>query len=189
MGTSVNQASPNSPPWRPARAVLGNPAFAAKHQSAELWRAALGDRGNALLSADLGHPAIATACRIAGKAESPVVAIRAWDEHLAHTRAAGLTLDLARRALIRATLARRGATGFAGEVFAEMVSYYASRDLPSFVGARFRLTTPTQAVRLKDDLRAIARQASHVKAPAAAPGKWRTYVKAVVKALTKGVDR
>ena len=188
MGTSVNQASPKTPPWRLARAALARPEFEVERQSQELWRAALGERGERL-QADLSHPAIAGACRIAATGASPVDALNAWDREVVTARAAGLTFDIARRALARAAAANGGVTGFAAELFAEMTSYYASRDLPSIVGAKFRLSAPVQAIRLKEDLRAVARQASRVRPADPTPAKWQAYVNAVLAALTEGAPR
>ena len=183
MGTSSNQPSPNTPGWRPAQASLGHLDLAVERQSMELWRAALTDRDGRLVE-ELADPLLASACEIAEQRISPDSAVQSFDNTLNQQYAAGLTLDMAKRALARSSAAESGAVGFAEELFAEATSYYASCDLPSFLGAPGRIQTTTDSIALKENLRNIAREAARTAAPiSTAPEGWRSYISEVLASL------
>ena len=98
MGTSSNQPSPKTPSWGLANAVLGQPSASMERQHQELWRAAIGDQGDALLDA-LGSPLLANACVLSTKSSSPSEAIGGFEQSLLDSHNAGLMLDLGKRAL------------------------------------------------------------------------------------------
>ena len=150
MGTSSNQPSPNTPNWQPAQAILGDPNWPVERQSEELWRSALTDR-DGRLTEELVDPLLASACEIAEERIPPASAVQSFNDTLCEQYAAGLTLDMAKRALARASASGSGSVGFAEEFFAEATSYYASRDLPSFVGAAGRIQTSTDSIDLKEN--------------------------------------
>lgn len=186
MGTSSNHASPDTGGWRLAQAVLGRTAVPVEQQSVELWRAVAGDRGDRLLQ-DFGSPLLATAAAVAAETRTPVEALRRFDEAVRRERAAGLTLDMGRRALARTVATAGGAAAFGAELFAEAAGYYVSRDLPSYLGAAGRVATATEAVTLKEGFRTVARQAARSAAgeasPPSDPQGWRAYVARVVNDL------
>jgi len=184
MGTSSNHRSPNTPNWNITRSVLGNPQVSEDLQSREIWRAAMADRGDALMN-DLGMPLLATACEIAAHATSLSEALGKFEQSVLSTHAASLTLDLGKRALARAVAMKSGATGFAAELFAETAGYYASRDLPSFVGAPGRVKTTTEAIALKDNLKNLARQTAQSVPVRTDPTGWKDYVSSVLTTLQK----
>ena len=185
MGTSSNQPSPKTPNWGLANAVLGKPSASPERQNQELWRAAIGDQGDALLDA-LGSPLLANACVLSTKSSSPSEAIGGFEQSLLDSHNAGLMLDLGKRALIRTVVAKKGASGFASELFAETVSYYASRDLPSFVGAKGRISTTSDAIELKNQLRDHARKIAKKFPVKTDPKGWKDYVSKVLAELQKG---
>jgi hypothetical protein len=185
MGTSSNQSSPRTPNWRLAHAVLGRPDVDAPTQSQELWRAAQGDQGEALLDG-LGSSLLAAACNAAAKAENPSQAMRTFEQSLIEQKAAGIFLDLGMRALAKSVAAKTGEVGFASELFAEATAYYASRDLPSFVAAAGRLSTTSDSIQLKDRLRSIAREAALNVPLKTDPKGWRAYVSKVLRSLQEG---
>ena len=183
MGTSNNQSSPNTPHWQPAQAVLGDPNWPVERQSEELWRSALMDR-DGRLTEELADPLLASACEIAEERLLPARAVQSFDNTLSEQYAAGLTFDMAKRALARASATGSGSVGFAEELFAEATSYYASRDLPSFVGAAGRIQTTTDSIALKENLRNIARETARTVAPIATnPQGWRNYISEVIASL------
>ena len=188
MGTSSNQPSPKTPSWGLANAVLGKPSASPERQHQELWRAAIGDQGDALLEA-LGNPLLANACALSTRSRSPSEAIGRFDQSLLDSHNASLVLDLGKRALVRAVAAKKGATGFASELFAETVSYYASRDLPSFVGAKGRISTTSDAIELKNQIRDHARKIAKMFPVKTDPEGWKNYVSKVLAALQKGVKK
>jgi hypothetical protein len=186
MGTSTNQPSPNIPTWRLANAVLGRPDWTAERQSREIWRAATSDREGQLYR-DLANPLLVEACRIAEGGQDPIRAGQYFHQRLNEDHAAGLALEMAKRALVRAAATQSGATGFASELFAEAASYYVSRDLPSFVGQSGRIATTTEAVHLKDQIRMVARETALKTGPVKADiDSWQTYVSRVISALRGG---
>lgn len=183
MGTSRNDPSPPTPPWRVTNAVLGDASIAAARQSIEVWRAATGDPSVGLRDS-LGHPVIAAACKIAATARTVASALSSFEAVLGRSQAAGLQIDIARRALVRTVAAGPDARRFAAELFAEVASYYVSRDLPSHVAAHGRIQTTSAAIALKDEIRAIARQAALSAGPVAQTAeRWGGYVGRVLQNL------
>jgi hypothetical protein len=183
MGTSINQRSPNTPSWRLANAVLGNRNISAVRQSAELWAAALADRDGEL-SNKLLSPLLAEAAVIANEDElSPSTAIQAYDDLLAEHFEAGLIFDLGRRALVRAASTQSRAPGFLAELFAEVASYYVSRDLPSFVASKGRVATSSEAIELKDQIAEIARTKATREALPEGAESWQQIVRDVSDSL------
>ena len=185
MGTSSNQPSPKTPSWRLAKAVLGSPSASPERQHQELWRAAIGDQGDALVEA-LGNPLLANACVLSTQSRSPYEAIGRFEQSLLDSHNAGLMLDLGKRALIRTVAAKKGAAGFASELFAETVSYYASRDLPSFVGAKGRILTTSDAIELKNQIQEHTRKIAKMFPVKTDPKGWKNYVSKVLDALQRG---
>lgn len=187
MGTSTSQPSPNTPSWRIARQVLGRDAAPVARQSEELWKAASADRGGRLRD-ELSSPVLAAAGAVAAQAKSALEALRAFNTIAAEQRAAGLALEIGRRALMRAVASGGGAAGFGAELFAEAASYYASRDLSSYVGATGRVATSSDSIALKDGLRAIARGAAGQAAIRTDADGWSRYVRSTLDVLTSGTS-
>ncbi|MCJ7767172.1 hypothetical protein MUP79_02110 [Candidatus Bathyarchaeota archaeon] len=184
MGTSSNNPSPKTPNWKLARALLGEPSIPASRQAQELWRSASAERRDFLIDT-LGSPIIASACELASRSESPEQAISQFESVIVSSYSANLALDLAKRALARAVAARTGSQGFASELFAEVIGYYASRDLPSFVAAAGRVETTSAAIALKKDMMTFARDTAAQRAPGTDPNGWKSYVKQTVDSLQK----
>ena len=183
MGTSTNQPSPPIPPWQVARAALANQSVTPERQAIELWRAAYGEREGSLL-ADLGSELLASACSLATKLQTPSDAIRNFQQQLLTGHANNLFLDMGKRALARAVGEKSGASGFAGELFSEVTSYYASRDLPGIVGLPQRAQTTSEIIDLKNQLRSFTKEI--VKGAGTAPTDpegWRSYVTKIVSNL------
>lgn len=184
MGTSRSDPSPNSPPWRVAKAALGRADVPPDRQVQELWRAAIAERV-ALVESELGHPLVSRACDLAAAGLRPDDAVARYDEGLSEAHEAGFTFDLARRALARVAAAGGARDDFAAELFSEATSYLASRDLSSLIGAPGRVQTVSEAIQLKDQLRCVARECAREagRAPSAAD-KWPTYVRSVLDRIT-----
>ncbi|MDQ2668798.1 MAG: hypothetical protein M3Z05_22785 [Gemmatimonadota bacterium] len=184
MGTSTSHPSPNTPSWRIARQVLGRDAAPLARQSEEIWKAAAADRGGRLGS-ELASPILAAAGAVAAQATSPLDAVRAFNRIAAEQRESGLALEIGRRALMRAVVSGGGASAFGAELFAEAASYYASRDLSSYVGAAGRVATSSESIALKDGLRAIAREAAgEVRVRTDSDG-WSAFVRGTLQILTR----
>lgn len=183
MGTSRNDPSPPTHPWRMANAMLGRTDIEIGQQVEQMWRAAGADLG-AYLEEGLTQPAILRASQLASERREPANAIDAFDDYAGEVKAAGLAVDAARRALGRAAASRGGAEGFAAEFFSEISAYYAARDLPSFIGAAERISSVSGAVRFKRHLREwVAERVSRAGVPPNEPNEWAGYVSGVVADL------
>lgn len=187
MGTSKSTPSPNTPPWRPVRAVLGREDVPAERQVSEIWLGALAERGGRLID-DFSQPSLAAACGFADSGDSLHSALEKYDGMNERDGRAGLAVELGRRALARCSAKEGRGVDFAAELFSEAASYYASRDLSSYVAAPGRVETTSDAITLKRKLRAIT--AEKVRAagkPPADPQGWGRYVEAVLSRL-RGID-
>jgi hypothetical protein len=186
MGTSTNQGSPEAGGWLLQRALVGRIDVSAEQQTRELWQAVLGDRGERL-AAELGAPIMAAAALVASNAQTPLDAIGRFNAAVKEQRAVGLSVEMGKRALLRAVATAGGARSFSAELFAEVASYYVSRDLPSYIGANKRISTASDAVRLKEGIRAITRGAARAvdeaRGPGLTPARWRAHVDQVVRRL------
>jgi hypothetical protein len=183
MGTSRNDRSPMTPPWKMALAVVGTPDVPVSRQSLEIWRAVAADRGEKLLR-DFSNRSLAEACRWMSQ-QMPVNEVLArFQRETMYESNAGLAIDIGRRALARCAAERGDATSFVGELFAEAVSYYISRDLPSYVGARGRIPSNGDAIRLKEALRESTKQrVRSMGEPKLGPREWRGYISSVLRTL------
>lgn len=186
MGTSRNDPSPKTPPWKIALAVLGTPEFPPIRQSAEIWKAVAADRGERL-ARDFSNDSLAEACRWVAEGLSVEESLSRFDKSTLYESDAGLAVDMGRRALVRCAAEGGDAASFVGELFAEAVSYYASRDLPSYVGAEGRVSTTSDVIQLKESLRETTRkQVRSLGQPRLGPGEWREYITMVLRVLQSG---
>lgn len=183
MGHSVNSRSPDTPNWSFPRAVLGKRDIDYARQVQEMWKAALSDRGGQLV-AELSNPVIAGFCRAAAKFTNPVEASAIHDRTTSRERKASLVLDISKRALVRSVANRTGTRGFAAELFSEVTSYYASRDLPSFIGAEGRIGSPRDSIELKSKLRQTVKGVADSTPLTTTSKGWHKYVNEVIRSLT-----
>jgi hypothetical protein len=117
----------------------------------------------------------------------PALAMREFDQAATETYSANLALDMAKRALARASADSSGAVGFASELFAEAASYFASRDLPSYVGGPGRISTTSAVIGFKDELREIARRTARLSGNVRTDSDgWRAYVNDILSSLQGG---
>lgn len=149
----------------------------------ELWRAAYAERGTRL-EEEFSQRTLAAACELAVSSRNLQTALRNYDAVNQRERRAGLGIELGRRALARAVAQGTGAAGFAADLFADASSYYASRDLPSFIGAIGRVQDTSSAIELKNAIRRITRnQVSQIGAPRTDAEGWASFVKAALASL------
>jgi hypothetical protein len=121
---------------------------------------------------------------LAQRSEGVLEVLSEYDAALAHDRRSGLAAEIGRRALARAVSSRQGSLGFATELFSEATSYYVSRDLPSFVGARGRVETVSAAIELKSQIKRVTTEiVRSVGSPATDAHGWLTYVEKVLTSL------
>jgi hypothetical protein len=183
MGTSKNVRSPDIPPWKPFLAVVGRPDIPVERQARELWRAAYADRGPRLED-DFSQRTLAVACELAGTSRSVQSALREYDAVNQREHRVGLGVEIGRRALARTISRGTGAAGFAANFFADASSYYASRDLPSFIGAAGRVQNTSSAIELKNAITRVTReQVSKIGAPRTDAEGWASFVKSALLVL------
>lgn len=183
MGTSKNVRSPDIPPWRPFLAVVGRPDTPVERQTRELWRAAYADRGQRLED-DFSQGTLAVACQLAATNRNVQAALREYDAANRRERRAGLGVEIGRRALARAVSRGSGAEGFARDFFADASSYYASRDLPSFIGKAGRVPNTSSAIELKNGIAEVTReQVSSIPLTRTDAEGWASFVKLALTAL------
>jgi len=183
MGTSKNVRSPDIPPWKPFLAVLGRPDIPIDRQTRELWRAAYADRGPRLED-DFSQSTLAVACELAATRRNLQAALREYDAANQREHRAGLGIEIGRRALARAIARGTGAAGFAADFFADASSYYASRDLPSFIGAAGRVQNTSSAIELKSAINRVTReQVSKIGMPRTGAEGWASFVKSALTVL------
>jgi hypothetical protein len=186
MGTSKNVRSPDIPPWKPFLAVVGRPDIPVERQARELWRAAYAERGPRLED-DFSQRTLAVACELADSRRSIQAALHDYDAANQRERRAGLGVELGRRALVRAIARGTGAAGFAADLFADASSYYASRDLPSFIGAAGRVHNTSSAIELKNAISRVTReQVSKVGMPGTDAEGWASFVRTALMVLRGG---
>src|SRR5262245_22973742 len=115
MGTSRNDRSPTTPPWRMAVAVLGT-EVSVPRQSLEIWRAVAADRGLKLLSA-FANASLAEACRLVSTEVSVEEALSRFNTLTRYESGAGIVIDMGRRALARSVAEHGDESTFVGELF------------------------------------------------------------------------
>ena len=183
MGTSKNVPSPNIPAWKFALAVVGRLDVPTDRQTREIWRSVEAERGPTATN-EFSDPTLAAACRIASSAKDVRSALKAYEDHIYSANKAGFAVEVAKRAIARSVTTQQGALGFAKELFAEATSYYASRDLSSFVGRPGRVKTVSDAISLKSRLKDVTRSIVEATgAPSAEPEAWSRYVDDVISHL------
>ncbi len=164
-------------------AVLGRSDVPPERQSREIWLAASADRGEKLLR-DFSHSALAQACHLVAEGVSVDDGLRTYEQATRYESESGFAIELGRRALVKALAARGATVDFVGEVFSEAISYYASRDLPSFVAATGCVSSSSEAIKLKEQFRRIAKASVRSLGQPKYDGKqWKAYVSQVLDTL------
>jgi hypothetical protein len=170
-------------------AVLGRSDIPPERQSREIWLAATADRGEKLLN-DYSHHALAKACKLVAEGRPVNEGLLQYEKATRYESESGFALELGRRALIRSLARRKSTTDFVGELFSEAISYYASRDLPSFVAAKGCITNASESIKLKDQFRRLTKTTvKSLGEPKYDERHWRPYVAKVLDALRGQKDK
>lgn len=185
MGTSVNQPSPNTVPWKMVAATYLDDTLPLERVLQELWRAVLTEP-EVDIHNSLSSSGVVVCLTAAVEASTPVDAVERAYRGLAEEKANSIVADLARRAVVLSFREGDRLESFTANLFAQVTDYLVSRDLPGFIGPAFRNKSVSDAIRFKDELR--KRTWEIVKAFGSAPdakksSHWRDYVRAVVARL------
>jgi hypothetical protein len=186
MGTSVNQASPDTLNWRAAQATYQSAAFPIERVLQEIWRAATNQpKGN--LASQLAEPIISRMRDLALQGRTPLEVAAAINREVAQSRQASLAVEIARRAALQCVGAQDRAQAYSERIFAEASNYLLSRDLPSYVGPNARNQTVADSAQFKQSvIGAAAQTVREVEMPRSrTAAAWRKYTAAVIDRLKR----
>lgn len=186
MGTSVNQQSPSTRPWRVVQAAYASPEIPVERVVEEIWRAA-DSQSSENLPKDLSADIVAECLRISMSASSMAEAVQRAAQTVAFSEESTLAADIAQRAVAKSfSGAGSRASAFTRALFAEAGDYLVSRDLPGFVGASEKVKNVEEAISFKENIRERIDEVVHfVELPdnIDAPARWSEYVEQVVSRL------
>lgn len=157
MGTSVNHPSPKTLPWDAVAAVYRNPEVSLDSVLRHVWRAARSEP-DADVRQLLQSPGIMVCLAAAMRGHSRSATAGSVISELAQRQAGSVVAEVGRRAAILSSSETDRFPAFVGHLFGQMTDYLVSRDLPSYVGNRWRNKTVAEAIQFKDELRTRARE-------------------------------
>ncbi|MGE5560444.1 MAG: hypothetical protein ACM3XN_05215 [Chloroflexota bacterium] len=137
----------------------------------------------------LGSQTVYDLAMTAGVCEEPTAAIDACDQIIATAKTSSTIVELARRALVRASVTKRDdrIASFAEALFAEVIGYYVSRDISGMVGRSDRFKSVDDVIRFKKGIsEAVRVMAGQHKPSTSSLEAWRSYITAVTGSLTGG---
>lgn len=187
MGTSANHPSPRTLPWQGVAATYRDPDVSLDRVLREVWRAARSEPG-ADVRQLLQSPGVLVCLGAAMRGLSPRRTAGMVISELAKRQAGSLVAEVGRRAAILSSSEIDRFPSFVGHLFGQMTDYLVSRDLPSYVGSRWRNRTVAEAVQFKDQLRARTREivaSLDLSRFSAKPSAWRGLVNRVADRLVR----
>ena len=99
MGTSVNQRSPDTPPWILAQDAYTDVNMPVNQALREVWRAASNETETNLMSF-LAQPEVPAFADLAARVSTPAEAFQETSRFISDQKVASLVADIARRAVI-----------------------------------------------------------------------------------------
>jgi hypothetical protein len=151
----------------------------------EVWRACQreDERIPSLLESNL----LFECYRVVRRSTESHDAFREVSRLIAGSGESSIVSELARRAVVTAFSAPVPEVAWRIGLFAEVSNYLVSRDLPGFVGSRFRNRSVEEAIHFKDAAieRSRARASVVIDVPASRD-EWRRYVRRVLRSLVGG---
>lgn len=186
MGTSVNQRSPDTTPWKFVQQAYDDPNVPLDRALNLIWRAADLEQETRLTNL-LGQPIIGSVAAVVGSAQSPSQAARDAVRLIVTNKASSLAADIARRAVVQSVGQEDAPQAFARRLFAEATNYLVARDLPGHVSKSGRAQNVADSLAFKQRIMDTAMAVvDRVPSPRALDAQgWSSYVTAVVSALKK----
>lgn len=186
MGTSISQPSRKSTSWAAVQATYRSNTFPVERVIQEVWRAAQIEADQSWLEM-LSAPIVGDCLAITIHSESPAQAVNAVSRAAAGAKQASLAVEIVKRAVAESVLANDRAQLFSQIVFAEATNYLVSRDLPGFVGERWRNRTVGEMVEFKASIQQHVRaKVSEVDiTETAATVGWADYVAETIRHLAE----
>ena len=184
MGTSVNQRSPNTPPWILAQDVYTDPNMPIEAALREIWRAASNETETNLMSF-LVKPEVHEFAELAISVSSHAEAFHETSRLISDKKVASLVADIARRAVIQSAGVENPREQFFQRLFAEATNYLVSRDLPGYIRPGGKIQNVTDARRftqaMMDNAAAAVRRTP--QPDTIASDTWPGYVRSVVQTI------
>lgn len=152
MGTSVSQRSPNTGGWRAVAACYATEHISVERTVTEIWRAAF--KQDSSLSEQLGSAPVA-ACIEAARRSLPSEEAGRTIEQINRAKQNNVVGEFAKRMLmLKANGGAKDETPTA-VLFRQLTDYYVSRDIPGYLGEKFRCKDISQLRAFKERLAEI----------------------------------
>ena len=186
MGTSVNQRSPDTPPWVLAQDAYTDATLTIDAALREVWRAASNDT-ETNLSSFLAQSELRSFVELAARVATPSEAFQETSRFIADQKIASLSADIARRAVIQSAGADNPRQHFIERLFAEATNYLVSRDLPGHIRPGGKIQNVTDARRFTREMMETAVDAvRRTPAPQTFEGEgWPIYIRSVVQTIRR----
>lgn len=168
-------------------AAYRNPETPIERVLSEIWRAARSEPGSDVRE-QLTSDGVRVCLEVALESQSPSAAALRTTNELADRQAGSVAAEVGKRAAVLSTRHEDRLAAFVTHLFEQMTDYLVSRDLPSYVGRRWRNKTVADAIQFKDQLR--ERTASIVRdldipESSARADRWHDLVDTLVERLAR----
>lgn len=168
-------------------AAYRNPDTPLERVLSEVWRAARSEPDSDIrdhLSSDGVQVCLAAAL----ESQSPAAAAERTTRELAEHQAGSLAAEIGKRAAVLSARHEDRLPAFITYLFEQMTDYLVSRDLPGYIGERWRNKTVADAIRFKDQLRqqtAVTVRELNISETPVQAGAWRDLVGLLVERLAR----
>jgi hypothetical protein len=186
VGTSVNQRSPDTPPWILAQDAYTDASMPVNQALREVWRAASNETETNLMSF-LVQPELTAFADLAARISTPSEAFQETSRFISDQKVASLVADIARRAVIQSAGVENPRQQFLQRLFAEATNYLVSRDLPGHIRPGGKIETVSDARRFTQAMMDTTADAVRrtPEPPVIARDTWPTYVRSVVQTIRR----
>ena len=182
MGTSTSHASPAGLNWQATQTAYVSREVPVERFVSEVWRACQGDDGHI---PGLLESSVLFECYETVRTSTALdAAMRTMARQIAQSKRSTIVSDLARRATVLAFGAATPEEEWRIALFTQVTDYLISRDLPGFIGSRYRNRSVEEAIEFKDEaIRNVRERVRVVPRPPASAQGWSGYVRNVIRAL------
>ena len=183
MGTSINQASPNTPGWKAVARCYTDAQIPINQTSAEIWRAAVTESPS--LKQQLSSAVVEKCLEIASRRPSKDQALSEV-KRLNQLKENSIIGELAKRAVIASSVGNFRESP-AAALFRQLTDYFVSRDIPGYVGERFRCKNISDLRAFKSALaRSVVEKVSRIETATSQQNPtWAQKLSAIVEGLKR----
>lgn len=150
MGTSTSQPSPNNSNWKPAFACYREESIPAERVVNEIWRAVENQSDN--VKTTLKSDAIYSCFNFVLNSENHFQALNNFNNYLIENKTNSIISEFAKRSIPIAFTSKQPANNWKKHFFAELTSYFVSRDVSGFVGKNYRNKTVGELIDFKKSI-------------------------------------